>query len=71
MTAKEAAALVEIYVRYLEKTNNVVFTDLKNVTGAQNVATTIGFLSATQYQNNNLITRYDMAEICYGIYQVD
>ncbi len=71
MTAKEAAALVEIYVRYLEKTNNIVFTDLKNVTGAQNVATTIGFLSATQYQNNNLITRYDMAEICYGIYLLD
>ena len=71
VTAKEAAALVEIYVRYLEKTNNVAFADLKNVTGAQNVATTIGFLSATQYQNNNLITRYDVAEICYGIYLLD
>ena len=71
VTAKEAAALVEIYVRYLEKTNNITFADLKNVTGAQNVATTIGFLTATQYQNNNLITRYDMAEICYGIYLLD
>ncbi len=67
VTLREAAALVEVYVRYLERVNNTVIVDLKNVSGAQNVAVAIGFLTATQYQNNGLLTRYDMAEICYGI----
>lgn len=67
VTLREASALVEVYVRYLERINNIVITDLKNVSGAQNVAVAIGFLTAVQYQNNGLLTRYDMAEICYGI----
>ncbi len=67
VTLREASALVEMYVRYLEKVNNTTIVDLKNVSGAQNVAVAIGFLTAAQYQNNGLLTRYDMAEICYGI----
>lgn len=67
VTVRQAAALVEVYVRYLEKTNNITFADLKNVAGAKDVAVAVGFLSSTAYQNNGLITRYDMAEICYHI----
>jgi len=70
ITMEQASAVVEKFVRALEESRNLTFTELKNVSGAKDIAKTIGYASDSTYKNN-CITRYDVAEICYGIAQLE
>ena len=66
ISMKEAADVVEKFIRVLEKESELTFTALKNVSGGKDIGKAIGYISDTTY-NNASITRYDVAEICYAI----
>lgn len=66
-TWSRAAEMLSVFVRNLEKDGNVVFTDLTNAKTAYDIASKMGLVTEAAYKADGKITRYDMAEMCYGV----
>ncbi|MBQ7921075.1 MAG: hypothetical protein IJ325_00645 [Clostridia bacterium] len=69
-TYAEAAEIVMNFLRVVEKEWDITFTDLKGVTDAKEVAKEIGLYNAKTYETGRPC-RYDVAEICCAIAQLD
>lgn len=66
-TWTRAAEMLSVFVRNLEKDGNVVFTDLTNAKTAYDIVSKMGLVTEAAYKADGKITRYDMAEMCYGV----
>ncbi len=63
--------MLEAFLRGLEKDNKIVYTALKNADSAYKVANAMNLVNESLYNKNGNISRYDMAEICYAISNLD
>ncbi len=63
--------MLEVFLRGLEKDNKIVYTALKNADSAYEIADAMDLVNETVYAKNGNISRYDMAEICYAISNLD
>ena len=66
-----ACDMLNAYVRLLEKNSKTVFKALENVTASYDIAKTMGLVTEVAYKADAAITRYDMAEICYAVAQLE
>ena len=69
-TYAQAAEIVLSFLRMLEKENDIVFKELQNVETAKDAAKILGFYSEKNFETGR-VSRYDVAEICYAIAQLE
>jgi len=67
---KEAAEIVLSYLRMIEKENDITFTALQDVEDAKGTAKVLGFYNEKTFETGR-VSRYDVAEICYAIAQLE
>lgn len=69
-TWTRACEMLNVFVRNLEKDGNVVFKALVNAKTAYDVASAMDLVTEASYKADGTINRYDMAEICYSVAQL-
>lgn len=62
-----ACAMVREFLEALELINDISFVDLNAKDSVKETAIEIGMVSATTYEKNRDLTRYDLASVCYLI----
>ena len=66
-SVQTACEIVDNFLSFLESKTNVNFTKFDSAASAKDNALSIGLVSETTYANNRVLTRYDLASICYLI----
>ena len=59
------------FVRLLEKNGSLTFKALEKADTAYAVASAMKLVTEAAYKADTAITRYDMAEICYAVSQLE
>ncbi|MBR4961838.1 MAG: hypothetical protein IKY52_13160 [Clostridia bacterium] len=70
-TWTRACDMLNAFVRLLEKNGNLTFKALEKADTAYAVASAMKLVTEAAYKANGAITRYDMAEICYAVSQLE
>lgn len=71
ITVRTACTVMKKYLSVLEEENGVTFVGNKSRDSAKETCIALNLVSDAAYQKNAAITRYNLAELCYAISNLD